>query len=167
MSRKEGKKQVVVSREPRRAHDRLRAASAKLLIVLGVTFLVVGLVDLVLLWIPAQMESVAWEFATVGRTLDGLPMPVLGLGLLAYGVSRHPRMGYKALRGFVGVFSLFALVLVGLAVLFATLAPAVLSQTPLEALDGVRRAVIRHSIQAVAYSVALVTLARTLWRSRR
>jgi hypothetical protein len=82
-------------------------------------------------------------------------------------VSRHPGLGYKALRGFGGVFSIFALALIALAVLFTTLAPAVLSQTPLEAMAGVRRAIIRHSIQALAYPIACVTLALILWRSRR
>jgi hypothetical protein len=164
--RREEKQKVVVSREPRRPPDRSRGAAAKLLMVPGVTFLIVGLVDLVLLWIPAQMDSVAWEFATVGRTLDGLPMPVLGLALLAYGASRHPRYGHRALRGFAGVFSLFALALIVLGVLFATLTPAVLSQTPREALEGVQRAVVRHAVQAVAYPMAFVMLALALWRSR-
>ena len=166
MSRREEKTRVVVSREPRRSPDHSRAAAAQLLMIPGATFLIVGLVDLVLLWIPTQMDSVAWEFATVGRSLDGLPMPVLGLALLAYGASRHPRFGHRALRGFAGVFSLCALALIALGVLFATLAPAVLSQTPREALEGVQRAVVRHAVQALVYPIAFVTLALALWRSR-
>ena len=166
MSRRDEKTRVVVSRDQRRSPDHSRVAAAQLLMVPGVTFLVVGMVDLVLLWIPTQMDSVAWEFATVGRTLDGLPMAVLGLVLLAYGASRHPRFGRRALRGFAGVFAVSALALIALGVLFATLAPAVLSQTPREAVEGVQRAVVRHAVQALVYPIAFVTLALALWRSR-
>lgn len=158
---------VVVTREPRRTPDRLRAATAQIPIILGAAFLIVGLVDLILLWIPMRMDSVAWEFATVGRTLDGLPMPALGIGLLAYGASRHPRMGLRSLRGFAGMFAFLTLVLAVLAGLFATLAPAVLSQTPIEALAGARRGVIRHAVQAVVYPLAFFGLTLILWRSGR
>jgi hypothetical protein len=135
--------------------------------ILGAAFLLVGLVDLVLLWIPMRMDSVAWEFATVGRTLDGLPMPVLGIGLLAYGASRHPRLGLRSLRGFAGMFAFLAVVLAVLAGLFGTLVPAVLRQTPIEALEGVRRGVIRHAVQAVVYPLAFFGIALILWRSGR
>lgn len=135
--------------------------------LLGAAFLIVGLVDLGLLWIPVRMDSVAWEFATIGRTLDGLPMPALGIVLVAYGASRHPRLGLRSLRGFAGAFAFLALVLAVLAGLFATLAPAVLSQTPIEALEGVRRGVIRHAVQALVYPLAFLSLALILWRAGR
>jgi hypothetical protein len=166
LSEKESSR-LVVTHEPRRTPDRLRAAAAQIPILLGVAFLTVGLVDLVLLWIPVRMDSVAWEFATVGRTLDGLPMPALGIGLLAYGASRHPRLGLRSLRGFAVMFGFLALVLAVLAGLFATLAPAVLSQTPVEALEGARRGVIRHAVQAAVYPLAFFGLALILWRAGR
>lgn len=166
MSREEAT-QVLVTRDTRGTSSRLRSASALIPILLGTAFLIVGLVDLVLLWIPIRMDSVAWEFATIGRTLDGFPMPALGGGLLAYGACRHPRLGLHSLRGFGVLFAILTLLLVALAVLFATLAPAVLSQTPPEALDGARRGVIRHSVQAAVYPITFCTLAVILWRSAK
>lgn len=159
--------QVLVTRESRRTPDRLRSAQALIPIFLGTAFLIVGLVDLVLLWIPIRMDSVAWEFATVGRTLDGVPMPALGGGLLAYGACRHPRLGLHSLRGFAGLFAILTLLSIAVAVLFATVAPAVLSQTPPEALDGARRGVIRHSVQAAIYPLTFCGLAVLLWRSAK
>jgi hypothetical protein len=153
-------------RESKRAADRSRVA-AKIPMVLGAAFVVVGLVDLVLLWIPVRLDSVAWEFATVGRTFDGLPMPVLGLGLIAYGAARHPRFGTGAMRSFAWVLATGALALIALGVLFATLAPAVISQTPAEAVEGLRRNVIRHAVQSVVYPTTLIALAVFAWRSRR
>jgi hypothetical protein len=131
--------QLLVTRESRRPHDGLRSATALIPIFLGTAFLIVGVVDLVLLWIPTRMDSVAWEFATIGRTLDGFPMPAL--------------------------FGVLTLLLVAVAVLFATLAPAVLSQTPAEALDAARRGVIRHAVQAAVYPLTFCGLAVILWRS--
>lgn len=159
--------QVIVTRQSRRPPDGPRVAAALIPILLGVTFMLVGLVDLVLLWIPLHMDSVAWEFATIGRTLDGFPMPALGIGLLAYGACRHPRARPHSLRGLAGMFAFFAFLLVVIAVLFATLAPAVLSQTPAEALDGARRGVIRHAVQAALYPIAFWSLTVILWRSGR
>jgi hypothetical protein len=157
---------VVVTRDSKRGVERARTA-AKIPIVLGTAFLLVGLVDLALLWIPVRLDSVAWEFATIGRTLDALPMPVLGLGLVAYGAVRHPRVGVGGMRGLAWVLAAVALVLIALGVLFTTLAPAVVAQTPAEALEGLHRAVIRHAVQSVVYPVALLVLAVLAWRSKR
>jgi hypothetical protein len=57
--------------------------------------------------------------------------------------------------------------LIALGVLFATLAPAVISQTPAEAVEGLRRNVIRHAVQSVVYPTTLIALAVFAWRSRR
>lgn len=154
---------VLVSRErARKAAGRVSAA--RVLIILGWSFILVGVVDLALLWIPLRLESVAWEFATVGRTLDALPMPALGLGLLAYGSSRHPGVGSGRLRALAIVFGALALLLVALSALLLTAVPAVLGQTPSEALAGARRAAIRHGAQAIVYPLAFAAAAFALWR---
>lgn len=141
-----------------------RLSAARVLIVLGWSFVLVGVVDLALLWIPLRLQSVAWEFATVGRTLDALPMPALGLGLLAYGCSRHPRVGPQRLRAIAVAFGVLTLLLLVLSLLLLTAAPAVLEQTPPEALSGARRATIRHVAQAVVYPLAFAAATFALWR---
>ncbi len=155
---------VLVSREPRERGRSTRPTAALVLAIFGVAFAVVGLVDLVLLWIPTRLDTVAWEFATVGRTLEGLPMPLLGLGLLTYGLARHPKWGLSRVRGMGIAFAVLAVPVAALGVLLLTSAPAVLSQTPPGAVAGVRRAVILHAVQAVVYLLTLVAVAVALIR---
>jgi hypothetical protein len=133
----------------------------------GTAFFLVGLTDLVLLWFPVRFESPAWEFATVGRTLDSLPMAALGLTLAVFGVLKNPRASRSWLRPAAVAFSAATLLVCVLAILFATSAPAVLTATPAEAIGGIERAVIRHSIQAVTYPVCLGICSAFLWRSSR
>jgi hypothetical protein len=135
--------------------------------VVGAAFLAVGLVDLVLLWIPLRFESIAWEFATVGRTLDALPMPVLGLTLLAFGSLRHPRSRSMWRRSAAILFTVAAILLCALAALIATSALAVLAETPPEAMAGIRRAAIRHSVQAAVYPLCFAVVSFLLWRGNR
>jgi hypothetical protein len=155
-----------VATSPERVHEE-RSRSALLLLLLGGGFFLIGCVDSLLLWIPTRFSSVAWEFATVGRTLDGLPMPALGLGLMTYGAVRHPRMGRSWMRAFGILFGVSAMLLVMAAILFATSAPAVLTSTPSEAVEGVRRAVFRHGFQAVIYPVVMASIAALMWRGGR
>ncbi len=155
---------VLVSREPRERGRSTRPTAVLLLAVFGVAFAVVGLVDLVLLWIPTRLDSVAWEFATVGRTLEGLPMPLLGLALLAYGLVRHPKSSLSKVRAMGIAFAVLAVPVAALGALLLTSAPAVLSQTPPGAAGGVRRAVILHAVQAVVYLLALAAVALVLIR---
>lgn len=135
------------------------------LILVGGAFLLVGLADLVPLWIPPRFDSVGWEFATVGRTLDGLPMPLLGLVLVTYGLLRRPGMGDRALPGLAAVHGVAALALLALGLLLLTVAPAVIAVTPPESLDALRRSLVRHGMQAVAYPIVLVTAAILFWRA--
>ncbi|MFQ5688816.1 MAG: hypothetical protein ACE5HQ_00905 [Gemmatimonadota bacterium] len=154
-------------RSSRRRPSDDQALLSSVLAWLGAAFLIVGLTDLLLLWIPVHFESVAWEFATVGRSLDGLPMVALGAGLLAYGGGWwHAENTLRSLVPSLG-FLVLALLLVGLAVLFATSAPAVLKSTPSEAIEGARRATIRHAVQAVTYPAVFAVISAVLWRAAR
>jgi hypothetical protein len=47
----------------------------------GLVFLVVGLTDIFLAWYPPSFGSPQWEFATISRTYDFLPLPTMGLAL--------------------------------------------------------------------------------------
>ena len=144
-----------------------RAAAYSLVMIVGLAFFVVGLVDLVLLWIPVRFQSAAWEFATVGRTLDGLPMPALGLTLAVFGSLRHPRARPSWWRSAAVLFTAATTLLCALAVLFATSAPAVLTETPPEAMEGIRRAAVRHGVQAAVYPVCFAIASAFLWKARR
>lgn len=155
---------VLVAAETRSSREPDRPAAQRIIQVVGWAFLLVGAVDLALLWVPARLGSVAWEFATVGRTLDAFPMPALGFALIAFAAASAPRGRPARLRGIAVGFAVLAIGLLLLAALLATSAPAVLSQTPEAAQVAVRRAILRHGAQAVAYPTAFAVLAIYLWR---
>ena len=157
------KAHVVLS--PNRRAKRIRereAAGAAILKVLGFTFLVLGLVDLLLLWIPAQLGNSAWEFATASQSLDSLPMVALGLGLVAYAVVTGPGPSLRHGIWMYWLFAVGAVALLATAALYATAAPAVLRGTPVEALDSVRRVIAKSSLQFIAYLGLLVGIAADL-----
>ena len=58
------------------------AALSGLLLPVGLAFLVAGGADLVLTWFPAAFGTAEWEFGTITQTLNGLPVPTLGLALV-------------------------------------------------------------------------------------
>ena len=145
---------------------RTRAAAAGMMLVAGSTFALVGFADISLLWIPLNRASVAWEYATVGRTLDSLPMPLLGLLLLAYGVLRAPRPTRRGVAFVTMIFTLFGLLTLFMAFLIFTSAPAVISQAGVEAELAVRRAAVRHGVQGILYPFACFAIAVIVWRSR-
>lgn len=158
---------MVVSGEGRGSARDVGSTRGVVLAALGVAFLLVGTVDLALLWIPAHFDTLSWEFATVGRTLDGLPLAILGLGLLTYGATRSPRAGRGRARAFAAAFTAAALLVAAMGLLFVTALPTVLQQTGAEALEGVRRAAIRHGVQIVVYPASFALIAAVLWRGGR
>jgi hypothetical protein len=137
-----------------------------MLLVAGSAFALVGLADIFLLWFPPNPGSVTWEYATVGRTLDSLPMPMLGLLFLAYGVLRAPQPTRHGVTFVSAIFVICGLLGVFLAFLIFTSAPAIIAQTPPEAEGAVRRAAVRHGVQAVLYPLAWFVIAVIVRRSR-
>lgn len=159
---------IVVRRSSEREQmESGREVTSSLLAILGLAFVLIGVVDLALLWIPTRFESVAWEYATVGRTLDNLPMAALGLGLVAFGVIRHPKTRRAWGRGFAVVFLVVAAVVALMSFLFVTATPAVMDQTPPQAMEGVVRSTVRYGVAAFAYVAAFTAAGVLLWRSRR
>lgn len=136
----------------------------RVLTVLGAAFAIVGLVDLVLLWIPPRFDNAAWEFGTLSRTFDSFPMTGLGLGLVSYGVVVQSQRRGGRVRALAIVFFTVALLLIALGILYATAVPAVLQQTPDAALVGVNRAVIKNVVEIVIYPLTLAGIAIKLWR---
>lgn len=141
------------------------ATGATLLAALGAAFLLVGLVDLALLWWPLRFESSAWEFATLSRTLGSVPMSGLGLGLLAYGLVRHPRSSGTWVRVFAVLFLVAAAGFVVMGGLYVTVVPDVLRDTPPEGMTGVNRALIKNSAEVVCYTIIFALIGFRMWGS--
>ncbi len=135
--------------------------------LLGSAFLVLGAAELFFLWIPLQVGNAAWEFAAVSRTLDAFPMVALGLGLLAYAVLTDPDSDKAGALRTCWVFAIVALLVLALAAVYATAAPAVLRATPPEALDGLRRTLLKSSLQLLVYAFVFSAVTLTIWKRTR
>ncbi len=136
-----------------------------LLGALGASFWIVGLVDLGLLWYPFNFEQTAWEFATLSRTLDSVPMSGLGLGLLTFAVVSHPEVEPAWVRAMSALFVLAAVAFAVMGLLYATAVPEVLSGTAPENVASVHKAVMKNGLEAVVYTVAFGWVGVRLWRS--
>lgn len=158
---------VLVSGEER-PKKRLRdpeATSANLFVVVGAAFAMIGLVDLGLLWTPVRIGTPGWEFATVSRTFTNVPMTAFGLVLVTYGLIRHPARRPAWTRGAAVVFGVLALVLVAMGLLYALAVPAVINQAGPEAMEALKRAIIKNGIEIVVYPVVFGLVSIMLWRA--
>ena len=138
--------------------------SALILIAGGAAFAFVGLVDLTLLWLPLRFGNTSWEFGTLAQTFASIPMPALGVVLLAFGLARHPQWPAGLMRVLSVLLGVCTLVLVGMGALFAMTVRMVVAQTPPEGLDAIGRAIVKGGVEVTAYSLLLGVLAVMLWR---
>lgn len=124
----------------------------------GWAFLLIGLLDIGLAWIPLNLGSVEWEFGTITRSFDSLPLPFLGTALI---------MGSGMARGKIwwGRFAVAVLILVAVwillcAVLYGLNVPIALRsvQQPLAAI-GIKKAIVRTGLQMGLYLTAAIGMA--------
>lgn len=130
---------------------------------IGLVFFIVGGLDIALAWYPLGFGSPAWEFGTVTLTMNGLPTPVLGLGMgLASGVALGRRWQARITAATLIAIAVIVLVL---AVLWATNVPLALRSTeePLGKL-GLQRSVVKTGAQIVCYPIALIWIGIAGWK---
>jgi len=125
----------------------------------------VGGLDFVLVWIPPSFGSPEWEFGTVTQSFNGLPILLLGIGLLTVAAEQVERRwwGLVAL-GFSSVLLLW--ILVG-AIVWALNVPVALEAAPSEISGTIRESMVKTAVQAVAYSTALAYVIGRTWLLRR
>jgi hypothetical protein len=125
---------------------------------MGLVFACVGLLDLALAWYPVQFGNPQWEFGTVSRTYDTLPITALGLTLLlGSGVARGARWWVRI----VGTVLLgMGLVVAAGLVLYALNIPLALTSVAGDSLAslGIKRAIVKALGQGVLYAVVFVVL---------
>jgi hypothetical protein len=119
----------------------------------GLTFLVVGGADFVLTWYPMDFGNREWEFGTVTASFNGLPVPVMGLGLLLAS-SMHTGRRWLVGLATVGAFGLLLWVLAAAALWMATV-PLALDATPVDVMIGMKKALVKTSVQSLTYPVIL------------
>jgi len=67
--------------------------SWQLLATAGWAFLVVGGMDVGLVWYPAAFGNAGWEFGSITTSLNGLPLPLMGLALVLASATARAKLG--------------------------------------------------------------------------
>ncbi len=68
---------------------RAPAGAWTLLAIAGWGFFLIGLMDVAFVWYPTAFGNGGWEFGSVTAALNGLPLPALGLALIALLMTGH------------------------------------------------------------------------------
>ncbi|MBI1722498.1 MAG: hypothetical protein HYR48_01155 [Gemmatimonadetes bacterium] len=161
---------ILVSEAPKPARSPLVAApdvAWRLLGYLGFVFALVGGLDVALIWYPLNFGSPEWEFGTVTASLDGLPLPVMGMALvLASAVARGVRWPARIVA--ILLAALATLILAG-GILYLTDVPIALlalREQPV-ARQGVMKALVKTSLQLTAYPAVMFWIAAKAWAHTR
>ena len=141
------------------------ATAYGLLVLLGAAFAIVGLADLTLLWVPLRLGNVNWEFAAVSRTFASIPMSGLGLGLVAYGLVRHPGAHPRLVQASAVFFGAWTSFLLLLGFIYVTALPSVIRDPPRGGFDALGTTIVKTSIEIVVYSLTFGVIAFILWRA--
>lgn len=131
----------------------------------GLAFLVVGGADLVLTWFPMQFGNREWEFGSVTAALNGLPVPMLGLAAMIWAAGEGRRK-WMALLSLAAAIVLLLGILGGV-VLWATGIPLALQSVPAQVSMGLKKALVKTSVQGVVYPLLLIFLITRAWRAAR
>jgi len=125
-----------------------------LLLWLGWLFILVGILNLILVWVPLQLGTPEYEFASVASSFDSLPLPTMGL-ILALAASRAKGLALSGRVVVVIAMVLGLMVLVGL-VLYWLNVPLALKAVvdPMPRL-GIKKSILKVSAQGILYPIML------------
>ena len=131
----------------------------------GMTFVLIGWTDVLLLWYPLRIGRPDWEFATVSGMFDALPLATIGALLI---VARFHVEGSRLTRRLIG--SSLIVVVLGLCAAFILFGLSF--ATGLGAVDGdtqwiLVRAGIKTSVAACVYVILYILMALSLFRAAR
>jgi len=143
-----------------------RSAAWKIGVGGGLAIAIVGWFDVLVGWYPPQFGSMEWEFATISRMFDSLPLGTVGFLALVAGLVARPegKRALKAAAVFSGVIFAFlgaAAVLYGLNAIPAWTGSA----PPLRA--TLRIALPRTTLFILTYMALYAWLAWFAWRQAR
>lgn len=130
---------------------------------IGLLFVCMAGADNVLTWLPTNFGNREWEFGTVSASFNGLLSITFGFALIQLWMSRLSESW--PLRVLGGVEMLVALAIIGAALLYARNVSVALSAASASGVGtGLTKAVIKTSVQSVAYPVAYLLLARASFK---
>ena len=124
---------------------------------IGLVFLIVGGSDFALTWVPTNFGTREWEFATVTASFNGMPILVLGIGLLLVASKQVERRWWGFLAG-AAALAMLLWMLVGGA-LWARSVPLALQSVPQEVVVGMNKALAKTAVQLLVYPLVLSYLA--------
>jgi hypothetical protein len=157
---------IIIGEDPRAGRTSNPVVPFAVVGTLGGALLCAGLLDLILLWIPLQFGVAEWEFGTVSRFLDGLPVLTVGLALLLITGALNAKPPLLWVSGILSVLVL-AVVLVGILVYILDI-PLALKATDPGLRLGLKKAVVKTLGEAVIYLVTYTVFAsRSLRMARR
>jgi hypothetical protein len=151
---------------------------APVLVVGGLVLSLTGWIDVLGFYWPPRFGDNDWEFGVIAHTLDVLPLPTLGLVLLALALRAMPER--RILARLVALASgLVALMVLGLLLIFALDIPIAFRAVARAAERatasggqpnplihaGVKRVVVKAGVFALGYIAAFGSMAVILWRT--
>ena len=159
-----------------RSRSRLAPATleqvAPLLIAAGAAFCLAGGIDALLFLFPASFGDSNWEFGTIGQLMDTLPLPTIGVLLLAVGIRA---LGTRPIwtRILTAATALVALLLAGMIVIFLLDLPIAWKsmsehsgvQATALVRAGLQRGIVKAFLLLLGYLGCYVTMTIALWRS--
>jgi hypothetical protein len=147
--------------ETRRSRDQL---IWRVVTGIGLVFLLLGLLDGALSWLPLQLGDPEWELGTTSHFFDTFPLLGLGISfLLATSIARGLRWPARALAMFCVLLAVFMWLALAL---YATVLPVAFKfvANPY-ALTPMKKAGAKTAVQALIYPFALLWLAGTAWKA--
>lgn len=132
---------------------------------LGWVLLLSGGADFALSWYPMNFGTPEWEYGTVTSSFNVLPLILLGLGLLVAGSAATARRWWSITAAVVAFLLLLFLLFAGM--VWATNLPLALGAAQGVALTGLKKAIVRTSVQLVLYTPLLMLIGwRAVWVTR-
>ncbi len=131
---------------------------------IGLVFLVLGLLDAAISWLPLQLGDSEWELGTTSAFFDTFPLLGLGIAfLLGASIAQGWRWSARALATFCVLLAVFMWLALAL---YATVLPVAFKfvANP-DALTPMKKAGAKTAVQALIYPFALLWLAGAGWRA--
>lgn len=131
----------------------------------GITLAIVTVANFGLLWWNPSFGNAEWEFATIGQTIDRIPLLVVSLCLIIYGTLYSGSV--KGTRALAIICVVFALWIIGSTVLYGMASLVAFKLVPGNQLAVVKRTVIKNLFGAAMYTLLFGATAIQLWRRTR
>ena len=130
--------------------------------LVGWALAIVGLADITLLYFPARLASVDWEFGTIAGTIDGMPLLTIGFGAVTAATAARGRRGW--LRAVSVLQLLVVLALLTLLAVFASDVPVALRAVEPALRPTLLKAIVKTLLMGSVYVVLYLSLGVWTWR---